>query len=87
MDNPVIFVIGIHKELAKKVEISKQSIGKWLSWYVRKSKYYSNYKESMERYNLSRAQCGVVTEEEAIYASSKTTKWLKKKEDIQKEKQ
>lgn len=87
MDNPVIFAIGIHKELAKEVEISRQSIGKLLSWYVRKSKYYNNYKEGMERYNLDGEQCGVVTEEEASYVSSKIVHSTKQKEKFQEKKQ
>ncbi len=87
MANPVIFAIGIHKTLAKEVEISKQFIGKWLSWYVRKSKYYNNYQEGMKRYNLAGEQCGVVTEEEASYVSSKIVHNTKQKEKFQEKQQ
>ncbi len=60
---------------------------KLLSWYVRKSKYHNNYQEEMKRYNLAGEECGVVTAKDANYTSFKTANWLKKKEDIQKERQ
>lgn len=83
IDNPVIFAIGVHREIAKELGISNRYIGKWLSWYTRKSNYYNNYKKGMERYNLAGEQCRTVTEKEASYASSKTDNLLKKKEEEQ----
>lgn len=71
MQNPVILAIGIHKELAKEVKISNQSIGKWISWYIRKSKYYINHKEGVARFNLNGEQCGTITEKEANLSTSR----------------
>lgn len=81
MDNPLVLSIGIHKEIAKELGISNRYIGKWLSWYTRKSKYYNNHEEGLAKLDLKGIQRGIVTEQEARNVSSKIDRWLKKKED------
>ncbi len=71
MQNPVILAIGIHKELAKEVKLSNQSIGKWVSWYIRKSKYYINHKEGAARFNLNGEPCGTISEKEINLADAR----------------
>lgn len=72
MDNSLILSIGIHKEIAKELGISNyRCIGKWLSWYTRKSKYYNNHEEGLAKLDLKGIQRGIVTEQEARNVSSK----------------
>ena len=64
MDKPVLLAIAIRGEMLKEVSAPNAVMYKWISWYFRKSNYYSLHKIGAMRYNLDGSESGGVTEKD-----------------------
>jgi hypothetical protein len=71
LKEPVIFKLGIHKDLKEILNISMKNIKLFLIIYFVKSKYYKKHVEGAIRFNLKGEECGFITKKQEDSMSQK----------------
>lgn len=65
MKKPVLLAISIRRVMLREVSnIPNNILYKWISWYFRKSNYYTIHEVGAMRYNLDGTEAGMVTEKD-----------------------